>query len=141
MPIDPSRPTVVRGDTTFYINPDYILAIESAIPEKVYEIDASSYIPADAKTMQVMFDAEGSYWSGTFGAQGGFIVQAVEGNNFLNISVYTAPVQYSTVANTLTAIMPVMPSRKFYIIFLPISGQFNPIEWPNMTISFLSYTK
>ena len=43
-------------------------------------------------------------------------------------------------ANTVVAQLPVVPATmSFSAIFSLISGMFNTAEWPNLTVSFLSY--
>ncbi len=132
---------LIRGSRVFYTNPDFIMTAERAEWNKTYLQSYAKYVPKEALTLQVMFDVEGSYGSGEYGAEGGCIIQAVPGQNFLNISMYTPKVQFATNANTLVCELPVNPdTMSFNAIFLKISGEFNKAEWPNLCVSFLGYT-
>lgn len=133
-------PYLLKGSRVFYTNPDYLLAVERAVWNKIYPFNYSKYVPVEASSLHVLFDVEGSYGSGDYGAEAGCIIQAVPNQNFLNISIYTPKTQFATNANTLTAELPVTPTMSFNAIFLQISGQFNAAEWPNLTVAILGYT-
>lgn len=134
-------PYLIRGNRVFYTNPDYILTAEKALWNLVYVQSYARYVPKAALTLQVLFDVEGSYGSGEYGSEGGCIIQAVPGQNFLNISIYTPKTQFATASNALVCDLPVNPdTMSFNAIFLKISGEFNKAEWPNLTVSFLGYT-
>lgn len=133
------NPIYVSGNKLLYKNPTSIQSVTNPTPNVTYSQSYASYIPSCAQSYKAEIDVEGSYQSGTYGAQGGFIIQASPGVNYLNISLYVAATSYATNANTVVSDMPLDPSMTFKIIWNLNQGTFNPAAWPNLTVFFLGY--
>lgn len=131
----------VRGNKAFYQNSPNCILVSNPVYNQKYSKDYSAYIPTSAFSYDCEFAVSGVYKSGTYGPQAGVIIQAVDNQNFLNLSIYCPPLTNSANENAMAADMPIDASMTFKYIFQKIYTpcDFKDPTWPMLTVFFLSY--